>query len=255
MGIRPNADSYILQKSNGREEEVNMPGRKKIAAYAQIYNRIRNGIFSGKLQPGSALPSESQLCKEYDVSRETARKALVMLENEHLIFSRPKIGYFVSAQNQEEITLQETEGLSLKYKDVTGIFPDEKLQEILGAAPDQRVIVFSQLLIDNNNEPVAYEKKYVPYKKAYPSVESEMRYAVLPDMTLSKVASFDYYTKILISAVNADRETADALKCELNEPIILTEQFYTLQNGNVIGYSKQYRSPKAKLSGISGLKK
>ena len=69
------------------------------AVYEAIYNKLRNQIFSGKFRPGDLLPSENQLCGEFGASRETVRKGLKALEQEGLIFSRPKVGYFVSTPN------------------------------------------------------------------------------------------------------------------------------------------------------------
>ena len=50
------------------------------AAYTAICKDLRNRIFSGSLRPGDLLPSESQLCAEFGVSRETVRKGLKDLE-------------------------------------------------------------------------------------------------------------------------------------------------------------------------------
>ena len=103
--------------------------------YEAIYTRLRSQIFSGKFRPGDLLPSENQLCGEFSASRETVRKGLKELEREGLIFSRPKIGYFVSTPNHSSFTLtftEEFEGCSTQYSDIHGILPDGFIQEKLG---------------------------------------------------------------------------------------------------------------------------
>ena len=51
---------------------------------------------------------------------------------------------------------------------------------------------------------MAYDVKFVPYARAYPSVESEIRYAVLPDLTFAKLSSFSVYSQITVTAVAAE---------------------------------------------------
>lgn len=227
--------------------------------HEQIYNSLRSKIFSGVLKPGDLLPSESQLCKEFSASRETVRKGLKNLEGEHLIFSRPKIGYFVSIPNHEDILISFSEAdekTSSQYRDINGIYPDEKLKIILQLEEGQKVIELAQIIRNKDNDPIAYEVKYVPYERAYPSVESELRYAVLPDLTLSKIASFDYYTDVRISAIAADTELSVALECDINEPLLLLEQLYLRQDGKPISYSMRYsKAPFNSLRGTSGVRK
>lgn len=224
--------------------------------YEAIYTRLRSQIFSGKFRPGDLLPSENQLCGEFSASRETVRKGLKELEREGLIFSRPKIGYFVSTPNHSSFTLtftEEFEGCSTQYSDIHGILPDGFIQEKLGVEASQKVIELSQVTKNAAGEVVAYDIKYVPYERAYPSVESEMRFAVLPELTLSKVDSFDYYTNIRVSAVGATERVAQAMGCPLNEPLLLIERSFVRQNGKIIGYSQQYsRGSFGRLEGTSG---
>ena len=99
--------------------------------YAVVHASLRTQIFTGQYRPGDLLPSESHLCQEFGASRETVRRGLQQLENEGLIFSRPKIGYFVSQPNHNDMVLslsEELEGTELQYRDIHGILPDERLE-------------------------------------------------------------------------------------------------------------------------------
>lgn len=224
--------------------------------YEAVYHKLRSQIFGGKFRPGDLLPSENQLCGEFSASRETVRKGLKQLEQEGLIFSRPKVGYFVSTPNHSDFTLtfqEEREGCTTQYSDIHGILPNKILQQKLEILPTQKVIELSQITRNASGEPVAYDIKFVPYERAYPSVESEMRYAVLPDITLSKVDSFEYYTTIEVSATGAPERVAQAMLCPVGEPMLLIERLFIRQDGKRIGYSVQYsRGPFGKLMGSSG---
>ncbi len=47
--------------------------------YLEIFSELEKEILAGKFLPGDLLPSENQLAAKYQVSRETIRKALVLL--------------------------------------------------------------------------------------------------------------------------------------------------------------------------------
>jgi DNA-binding FadR family transcriptional regulator len=58
-------------------------------AHEQIVNQLQNLILSGKLAPGSRLPSERAMMVEFQVSRPTVREALRVAESMGLISVRP----------------------------------------------------------------------------------------------------------------------------------------------------------------------
>lgn len=224
--------------------------------YAAIYSAIRTQIFSGQFKPGDLLPSESHLCQKYHASRETVRKGLRQLENEGLIFARPKVGYFVSQPNHNDMVLSlsdELKDCTYQYRDIHGILPDEQMQQLLNIPANRKVIEFSQIARNSEGVPVAYDVKYVPYARAYPSVEKEIRYAVWPDLTFSKMASFTFYTEVSVSAVAAQDTIANALDCPEGTPLLLIEQVFIEQSGERLGYQMHYsRSPCGRLTGTSG---
>jgi GntR family transcriptional regulator len=63
--------------------------------YQQVADAIRAAIVSGALPPASALPSETQLMAEHDISRPTARAAIAALKAEGLITVLHGKGAFV----------------------------------------------------------------------------------------------------------------------------------------------------------------
>lgn len=64
--------------------------------YLQIAEDLRSQIESGSIPRGSRLPTEQELCKEYEASRNTIRDAIKRLVNEKLIETRPGQGTFVT---------------------------------------------------------------------------------------------------------------------------------------------------------------
>jgi len=64
-------------------------------AYAKIASALRESITSGVLAPGASVPSETALCEEFSVVRNTVRRALAALEDEGLIETLPGKGRIV----------------------------------------------------------------------------------------------------------------------------------------------------------------
>jgi len=54
------------------------------ALYLQIADQLREQVVTGKLAPGSRLPSEHSLMAAYDASRDTVRKAIGVLKAEDM---------------------------------------------------------------------------------------------------------------------------------------------------------------------------
>ena len=64
-------------------------------AYLQIADDLRDRILSGSLAAGDKLPSESDLMRDYNMSRTVAKMAINVLRTEGLITSHPGKGSFV----------------------------------------------------------------------------------------------------------------------------------------------------------------
>jgi len=63
---------------------------------AQLAQLLRDLIRSGQLAPGDRVPSETDLAREHDVSRDTAQRTLAVLAEEGLIIRRRGVGTIVA---------------------------------------------------------------------------------------------------------------------------------------------------------------
>lgn len=63
--------------------------------YQTLRDALAAQIESGRLAPGEQLMSERQLCEQFEVSRVTARRALIALEHDGMITAEPGRGWFV----------------------------------------------------------------------------------------------------------------------------------------------------------------
>ena len=65
-------------------------------AYVRIADQVRQQITAGRLEPGQPVPSITTLTQDHGVARQTAAKALRLLESEGLVHRIPGLGYYVS---------------------------------------------------------------------------------------------------------------------------------------------------------------
>jgi GntR family transcriptional repressor for pyruvate dehydrogenase complex len=59
-----------------------------VRAYERVVEQIEEAVLSGRLQPGSRLPSERDLMTQFGVSRSTVREALRVLQSNGMVQSR-----------------------------------------------------------------------------------------------------------------------------------------------------------------------
>jgi DNA-binding GntR family transcriptional regulator len=68
--------------------------------YAQIVTVIEAAIRSGEMAPGEMLPSENEIARQPRTSRFAVRYALDVLRDRGLVYTRPRLGTFVSPENR-----------------------------------------------------------------------------------------------------------------------------------------------------------
>src|SRR5919109_3395801 len=71
--------------------------------YLQLRDALAERIANGEWKPGSAIPNESDLAREFGVSAGTMRKALDLMESERLLTRRQGRGTFVNDQSSDEL--------------------------------------------------------------------------------------------------------------------------------------------------------
>lgn len=231
--------------------------KKQLASpvYVMIADSIRNSIFSGVYNPGDILPSENELCAQYETSRETVRKSLRNLETDGFIISRPGKGYFVCVplHNRFTVNLPDVdEGCQSRLKNVSVIIADPQVRHALMLPFGSRVVQIHRQLISYMGI-ASLETNYLPYEKGQPLIEAAINYAVFPEIAAAKTTPFAFFTRMEIGASLADEQTASLLECEVGEPLLVLSRCLIGQNGQRIGYGIKYmKQPQGKLIGMSG---
>ncbi len=145
--------------------------------YLTIYNEISNKIENNKIQSGEKLSSENEMMKEYNVSRDTIRKALNLLESNGYIQKVKGKGSFVIDINKFDFPvsgLTSFKELSTKMgvesntlvKELKLMKPDNFLMKQLNLSKNDDVWKVIRVREINNKKIILdkdfFNKKYVP---------------------------------------------------------------------------------------------
>lgn len=122
-----------------------MPASSPLAKprYHQIADLLRRDIEKGRYRVGTLLPTELQLCEVYEISRHTAREALRVLMQDHMIERRQGSGTIVTASSRQRFNhsissvadlLQYGATTRLKVIQSERVDADEELAELMNCA-------------------------------------------------------------------------------------------------------------------------
>ena len=129
--------------------------------YHQIKENITRQIVSGRWLSNHELPSETDLCSHYGVSRGTLRKALDDLENRGLILRQQGRGTFVSKAKFEGSVLGSYQNFRF------GALPHDPVSRILGVDKKRASSDMQRLLQLDKGESV-YEVRRVQFMETVP---------------------------------------------------------------------------------------
>ena len=220
--------------------------------YEEIANILRDRIANGVYPVDSMLPIQSELSKEFGVSRMTIKKAVEILTIEGLIFSKQGNGTRVlnsSFWDKEDskFRLNNYNGLSQDFKNddrkltsqiiqFAVEFPEAEIAERLQVEVTTPVYKIIRLrLLDE--KPYVLEHTYMPCDLVPGLDESillQSIYAYLWDeLNLKFAGSYRH-----IIAEKPDEYDKMYLDCQNDDPLLQVEQVVYLENGRPIEYSR-----------------
>ncbi|MFF3668145.1 GntR family transcriptional regulator [Microtetraspora malaysiensis] len=93
----------LIYTVQGEGTFVGSPGEapreaRRTPLYRQIADDVIERIRQGELRPRRPIPSETTLLQQYDVARETVRRAIALLREEKWVYTVPQRGSFVSPE-------------------------------------------------------------------------------------------------------------------------------------------------------------
>lgn len=217
--------------------------------YKAVANDLRKRVLSGEFDSSVPMPIERDLCTEYNVSKETMKKSLVILVNEGLIYRQSGRGTFVYANaglrntNHLDNSLEGFSGqrdhdgntVDTKVLMFEVVNPPEEVAKTLHIKPEQFVYHY-QRIRSLNGENEVIEESFVPI-----DVISGLNEKVIAKSFFEHVESTlklkikSAHKTIVVS--KADAEITKILNVELNDPVPVTYEVIFLSTGAPFVYS------------------
>jgi DNA-binding transcriptional MocR family regulator len=108
--------------------------------YTEISGGIADQIRRGVLKAGDRLPSVRMLCRQHNISMNTAKRVFLELEAQSLIESRPQSGYFVSRLPQVSLPLS---GVTRPAATGNNKEPEELMRKVYASMGRHDLALFS----------------------------------------------------------------------------------------------------------------
>jgi GntR family transcriptional regulator len=142
-----------------------------LTKHRQIIEALTREMKQGRLKPNDRLPSEKELCSQWQASRSTVRKAMDQLSDRGKIFRVPGKGSFVSFPKISHQTSQilsftekmKAQGLEVETKLILKeiIKPGDEIAAALKLSQTDRVLKIQRLRIVKG-EPMALQTSFMP---------------------------------------------------------------------------------------------
>jgi DNA-binding GntR family transcriptional regulator len=170
--------SQITPKESDKEEKIDK--RSYLPAYVQLAGILKQRISSGTYQPGSRLPSEASLAKDFGLSAMTARQAVGVLAEEGLVKRVQGSGTFVqrvgvAASNFGLDALRDVfmdkDHLDVRILKATVESAAGAPCKALGVAHDERLVVVERLIL-HQDHPFTIQVGYARFDPESPIVET-----------------------------------------------------------------------------------
>lgn len=217
--------------------------------YLQLADRLIEGIRSGEFAVGSMLPTEFELCREFCVSRHTAREGLRLLEQMGLIERKRGAGTRVIARHspvQYRQTVQSIDDL-LQYGAATRLELIDTVSESADSCLAGRVGVESGTSLirlrglrrpRDGGLPIAYTEVWIPRPRGRLGVRllepAEAVYALMDLLNVRHLSRVEQ----LIEAESLSAERAQALGVEPGSPALRFTRRYFDQGERLLAYAE-----------------
>ncbi|MBS4535764.1 GntR family transcriptional regulator [Clostridium sp. D2Q-14] len=217
----------------------------KIPLYYQLYDIIVNQIESRVYNEHDKLPSERELCDEYDISRATVRKAMNELEKKGYIYKKHGKGIFVSDHAFKQDLLEFysfTEEMKKIGKEPSSEVIDfgivdttEKLSRKLNCHIESRLYKFTRIRLADN-EPMMLETTYLPQERFPSLTNEELENKAMYDIFRDKYGVTFSKAEERFRPVITRKNEAELLDINKKIPSMMIER-YTYEKDNIIEYT------------------
>ncbi|MBU5214198.1 GntR family transcriptional regulator [Heyndrickxia oleronia] len=217
----------------------------RVPLYYQLMDILMGKIEQGELKEHDRLPSERELCEQYNVSRTTVRQTMQELEKEGLIYKEHGKGTFVSPKviNQSLVQFYSfTEEMKKIGKKPSSIVLDfqtvsceSKVAKNMDLSVGELVFRITRLRLADG-VPMMYETSFLPVKRFPDLTKEDLEQAPMYNLFRDKYQAIITRANERFKAVTTTEDEAKRLKMSTDEPSLLIERV-TFEGTNVIEYT------------------
>lgn len=233
-----------------------------VPLYSQLKYLIIQKIESGEYQSESKIPSEQELCEQYDISRPTVRQAVSELTNNGYLYKQKGKGTFV-AKTKTKVDIKNYNGFTDSILDsqdpsqhnilsIRAIKKEEAscLENAFGTLSHSQQREFAEVrfvTVDQNNI-LSLNTSYIPLG-LFPEIIDDIK-AKKPsyDILRGKYPLLPVRTKSSLEVIYTDQSEAHYLQVQPGHPLLKVENLLYSKNGQPVEYVvAKYRADKCLL--------
>ena len=220
--------------------------KSNIPFYVQLMNVMNELIRDKTWKPGSQIPGELELCKEYGISRTVVRQALRELEFSGIVTRRKGKGTFVAEPKISEGLAQKLTGF---YQDMVerGLKPITKVLRQRVIPSNEKVSGFLQIpvgtqVFDINrlrsveDAPIQLVTSFIPYDLCPKLAETDLSNRSLYAFLEEECGVFISHGRRYIEAVAANDQEAKLLEVERGAPLVMLDSISYQADGRPVEY-------------------
>ena len=215
-------------------DSLNIDRNSYEPAYAQVARLLKQQISSGEFRKGSKLPSEADICRDFEVSPMTVRRAINVLADQGVITTVQGKGTFVKSLEigASSFDLEELQGM-FKDKDRTKvqilesriISAEGRAAAHLAVEKGKRLIYVRRLLLRDQN-PFLDHQEFLIYDPTRPILEAQMDITSLDGLFSGSGETDIKKGALSITAVLLTEEEATLLKAHDATPAFRLEHTF-----------------------------
>lgn len=223
----------------------------EIPKYVEVYNILLNYIM--KEPAGSKLPTEEVLAKQFNISRNTLRQALQILQEDKVIYKRRGSGNYISEAKEfisdcnlnDYYTLEELfrkQGLDaeLQFINITLENVDNVCADLLNIPLHSQVMVVNRVYVkkDKQKTALAISLDFIPFSL----VKNLKLLDLIGDKIdiIKKIESIGSMAQTEIIATNAGLMNAKTMNVSEDTPLLLLQQLVIDKNNERKYLNKTY---------------
>jgi DNA-binding GntR family transcriptional regulator len=226
-----------------------MPAVRSATAYQYVADALRRQILQGDYGPGHRLPTERELCDEFEASRITIRRALSILAEEMLIQRRQGDGTYVSPAPTRKIPLLSTDfsgSVAAHAPDITRELEshhrEKASEEVAESLQTHRgaKVLFARRLDLLHGSPVAFDEIYLSEQVSDRLAADDLaqlrfleRWQDVQQIRLGHLHQ-------VVEAAAATKAQKQYLGCGIGDPLLKETDVIYLSTGNACGLFVSY---------------